>query len=75
MDYNLLISFLGTAIGTLSGIYFANKLTVYRLTKLEEEVRKHNNVIVRMFTAEQAIAVMDEKIKVQNHRIEDLEKK
>ncbi len=41
-------------------------LVEYRLTQLETKVDKHNNLVERMTLAE-------EKIKVANHRIEDLE--
>ena len=67
------ISFLGTALGTLGGIVAANKLTVYRIEQLEKKVEKHNNVIERVFAIEKHEAVLDEEIKVANHRIDDLE--
>ena len=38
MDYNLLISLLGTAIGTFSGIMASNKLTNYRIEQLEKKL-------------------------------------
>ena len=41
-------------------------LVEYRLSELEKKVDKHNNLVERMTLAE-------EKIKVANHRIEDLE--
>ena len=43
-------------------------LVEYRLNQLENKVDKHNNLVERMTLAE-------EKIKVANHRIEDLEDK
>lgn len=42
-------------------------LISYRLKTLEDEVRMHNNFARRM-------PVVEEKINVANHRIEDLEK-
>ena len=42
----------------------------YKLSEL-----KHNNVIERTFKLEELTALQEEKIKVANHRIEDLEKK
>lgn len=36
------LSFAGTAIGSVDGIMAANKLTNYRIAKLEEKVSKHN---------------------------------
>lgn len=46
----------------------------YRIEQLEKKVEKHNNLIERTYAIEQHNAVMDEEIKVANHRIEDLEK-
>jgi hypothetical protein len=45
------------------------------LQMLEEKVNKHNNLIERMFKAEENINLLDEKVKVANHRLDDLEKK
>ena len=49
-------------------------LIEYRLRKLEEKVDKHNNVIDRTYKLEELTALQEEKIKVANHRIDDLEK-
>lgn len=66
-------------VGTLAGSYFSNragqKLIAYRIEKLEEKVDKHNQVIERTYKLEEDTAVLDEKIKVANHRIDDLERK
>ena len=63
-------------IGTLAGTYFANRkssaLIAYRLELLEKKVDKHNSVVERTFKLEEQTAVLEEKIKVANHRIEDL---
>ena len=69
-----LLSFLGTLIGTLGGILAANRLTNYRIERLEKQVEKHNQVIDRVYKLEQADAVEEEELKVINHRIRDLEK-
>ncbi len=68
-----LMSLLGTGIGSLSGILAANKLTNYRIEQLEKKVEKHNQVIDRVYKLEQRDAIVEEEIKVANHRIEDLE--
>lgn len=47
-----LISLAGTLLGSLFGILAANKLTVYRLSQLEEKVNKHNNIVERTFILE-----------------------
>lgn len=48
-------------------------LIEYRLQQLEKKVDVHNNVIERTYKLEQHAAVMDEKIKVVDNRIDDLE--
>ena len=45
-----------------------------RLGQLSERVEKHNNVIERTYKLEGLTALQEEKIKVANHRIDDLEK-
>ena len=64
--------------GTLAGSFMGNRksaaLVAYRLEQLEEKVNKHNNVIERTYKLEEHEAVLEERIRVANHRIEDLEK-
>jgi hypothetical protein len=67
------LALIGTLGGTFGGILTANKLTNYRLAQLEAKVEKHNNVIERVYNLEKHEAVMEEEIKVANHRIDDLE--
>lgn len=50
-----LLSFLGTAIGSLAGIIASAQLTKYRLAQLEKKVEAHNNLVVRMTAAERDI--------------------
>lgn len=65
-------------IGTLAGSYFSNRKTTaliaYRLEQLENKANKHNSVIERTYKLEKQESVIEEQIKVINHRIEDLEK-
>lgn len=61
-----LLSLLGTIVGTFGGIVTSAKLTNYRIQQLEKKVEKHNNFAER-------IPVLEEKIKVEEHRISDLE--
>ena len=56
------LALIGTAIGSFSGF----KLTRYRVEQLEKKVDKHNNFASRM-------PVVEEQIKVINHRLTDLE--
>lgn len=64
-------------VGTLGGSYMANKKTTaliaYRLEQLEEKVNKHNGVIERQYRLEERVAIDEEKLRVANHRIDDLE--
>lgn len=61
-----LVSLIGTLIGTFGGIITASKLTNYRIEQLERKVDKHNNFAER-------IPLIQNDIKVANHRIDDLE--
>ena len=68
-----LLSLAGTLAGPLLGILAANKLVVYRIEQLEKKVEKHNQVVERVYNLERSEAVIEEEIKVANHRIDDLE--
>ena len=57
------ISFLGTALGAFSGM----KLTAYRIGELEKKVEAQSSVFRKL-------PVIEEQIKVVNHRLEDLER-
>lgn len=50
-------------------------LVEYRLSQLEKKVDKHNNLIERTYKLEEEMTLHEEKIKVANHRINDLERK
>ncbi len=60
-----LLSATGTLIGSLGGILVSNKMTNFRLNKLEEKVDKHNHLVERMAAVEQSV-------KSAHHRIDDL---
>ena len=49
-------------------------LVEYRLQQLEKKVDKHNNLIERTYKLEELTTLQEEKIKMANHRIDDLEK-
>ena len=69
MDSNVLVALLslvGTLLGSLAGVLTSSKLTNYRLSQLEEKVDRHNSFSER-------IPLLEEKLKVANHRIGDLE--
>lgn len=69
-----LIGLLGSAAGAFVGVVTSAKLTNYRIEQLEKKVDKHNIVIERTYKLEETQAVIQEQIKVANHRIGDLEK-
>ncbi len=77
MTEAIIVALLGLA-GTLIGSYLANRkstaLIAYRLEQLEQKVSKHNNLVERTYKLEEHLAVVDESIKVANHRIADLER-
>lgn len=64
-------------IGILTGAYLSNSKTkallAYGLEQLEERVNKHNNLVERTYHIEEEQEIIKEKIKVANHRIDDLE--
>ena len=58
-----IISLLGTLLGSFGG----TQLVKYRIEQLEKKVEKHNSIVERTY-------ILEEKVKVANHRIEDLER-
>lgn len=48
-----IISGLGTLAGSFAGVMASNKLTNYRIQRLEEKVDKHNSVIERVYRLEE----------------------
>lgn len=76
MTEAIIVAVLGL-VGTLAGSYLANRkstaLIVYRLEQLEQKVSKHNNLVERTYALEESVALMDERVRVANHRIADLE--
>jgi len=66
-------------VGTFCGVYFGQRKTtaliLYRIEQLEAKVNKHNNLIDRTYKLEEKQTLQDEKIKVANNRIKDLEER
>lgn len=50
-------------------------LMEYKLDELTKRVDKHNNTIERTYRLEEQMTLQEEKMKVANHRIDDLERK
>lgn len=69
------LSLFGTLGGSLGGIIVSSKLTNYRIEQLEKKQEKYNNLIERTFRLEERAEVTDEKFKVINHRLSDIEYK
>lgn len=69
-----LISLGGSMVISLAGVFINQKLVIYRLEQLERQVEKHNTLVERMYAVEKRVDLEEEKIRVANHRIEDLEK-
>lgn len=71
MVSEIIVALIGGLV-TLSGVLIANSkaqaVTDTRLDELTREVREHNYFARR-------VPVLEEQIKVANHRIEDLERK
>jgi hypothetical protein len=71
MVSEIIVALIGGLV-TLSGVLIANgkaqAVTDTRLDELTREVHEHNNFAHR-------VPVLEEQIKVANHRIDDLERK
>lgn len=73
MSYELL-GILMTVV--FQGLYVAYKMGKFeeKLVMIEKKQDKHNSVVERTYCNERDISVLKEQIKVENHRIEDLER-
>lgn len=73
-----LITSLATLLGVVLTVYAGGKRTrdilLYRIEQLEKAQSKHNSLIERMYRVEERLELHDEKIKVANHRLDDIEK-
>lgn len=80
---NAIVSALITGAVTLAVCLITNSassaktraLIEYKLDELTKRVDKHNSVIERTYQLEKLTELQEEKIKVANHRIDDLERK
>ena len=61
-----IVSGLFTLLCSFAGAMTSHNLTAYWLQQLEAKVEKHNQVVERT-------ALLEEKMKVANHRLDDLE--
>lgn len=60
-----LLSLVGTMVGTIGGILASQKLTSYRISKLEEKVDKHNNLIDRMYKIETRVTLIEDEMRMK----------
>jgi hypothetical protein len=78
MTEGIMIAIITGGLAVISNIIivvFNNSKTLYRIEQLEKKVEKHNNFIERVYECERVLDVHEEKLKVANHRIDDLEEK
>ena len=73
--FSAVLALAGSLIGTFAGIITSSKLTNYRLQELEKKQDKHNMVIERTYKLEERMELVEERQKVANHRLNDLEGK
>lgn len=66
MDFVTWINVLTSFLATFGGIVVSGKLTSYRIEQLEKKVEKLADI-------NEKVVLLEEKIKVANHRIDDLE--
>lgn len=62
MTTEIIVS-LSSLVATILTVWSGNKLTAYRISQLEKQVNKHNNLVERMFKLEERVTVNEEKIK------------
>ena len=72
MSYELLGILLTVVI---QGLYVAYRIGKFeeKLTSIEKKQDQHNSLIERTYCIERDVSVLKEKMKVEEHRIEDLE--
>lgn len=77
--WNIIIPAFASLLGSVVGVVGSAKVLTYRVTQLEEKMRKQcENCSVmdgRVDKLEARADVMEEKMKVANHRIENLERR
>jgi len=67
MDFVSIASIASSFLATFGGIVVSGKLTSYRIEQLEKKVEKLADI-------NEKVVLMEEKIKVANRRIDDMEK-
>ena len=62
-------------LGTVLSNNANHSKTLYRIEQLEKKEDIHNGGIERVYCLEKSVELLDERVKVANHRVEDLENK
>lgn len=70
----VLISNFAAHSKTMLAVKTAQAVTDERIETLTREVRAHNGLVERTYDLERRADLAEEKIKVANHRIDDLER-
>ena len=70
-----IIGLCGSGIGSLIGALVSNRVWQYRIEQLEKKVESLGAIIEKTYKLEEEHNLFDEKFKVVNHRIADLERR
>lgn len=70
-----IIGLCGSGMGSLVGALVSNKVWQYRIEQLEKKVEGLGAIIEKTYKLEEENTLFDEKFKVMNHRISDLERR
>ena len=78
MSETILVALITGGLALL-GTFLSNRksaaLIAYRIEQLEDKVNRHNQIIERTYKLEERAELHEERMKVANHRIDDLERK
>lgn len=75
MDMNILISLIsvvGSAVGTVTGVIISNKLTLYRIEQLEKKIEKTDELEERITKLEIDKAIFIEKVDNINCKLDEI---
>lgn len=63
-----IVGAIGSGLCSLLGVIASNKLTQYRLQELEKKVQAHNNLVERMYKAEQKQGELEQRVEMLHHQ-------
>lgn len=64
-----IISFIGTALGAVTGILVSNRLSNYRIEQLEKKLDKYANNVDEM---RERLVIVEQSAKSAHHRLDDI---